>query len=401
MKPLLALSVACLALPATAQSPATTDYSALLRDNGLVGARATLSAIAAPTPSDSFALGGVLFLSAIERALQTRWKAGLTDGLTTMADIPVLRLPIPENPAPAPFDPAMIAELFQSMSDDLAVAIATLAPIPDDSDLAVTINTADIWFDINANAARDAGESFTDVAGLMIDGGFGPGLPDITVRFDTADAAWLLAYAHLLSATAETILALSPTDAITRVLASRAAMETLSTFPPGDPFRAEAANIADLIAIVVATLEQRPDPMQAARVHRHLQDAIIGNRNFWRLVARETDNNAEWIPNKRQTSALPLDFPPDTGMRWLAVLSDAEAVLTGDLLIPHWTLGPDAGINLARLFEDPPTIDIVGMIQGGTLVPYMEQGRLVDSTSLRAFQQLVGGDAGLFMLVLN
>lgn len=401
MKSLSPLPFLCLALPVAAQTAPPADYSALLRDGGLAGARATLSALPAPTPSDSFALGGVLFLSAVERALQTRWKYGLSNGLASMPDFPVLRLPIPENPAPAPFDPAIIAELFQAMSDDLAVAIATLAPIPDDSDLAVTIDTADIWFDINANARRDEGESFTDIAGFLMDGGFGPGLPDITVRFDTADAAWLLAYAHLLSATSETVLALSPTDAITRILASRAAMQSLSALPPTDPFWAEAVDYADLIAIVIATLEQRPDPVQAARVQTHLLDAITVNRNFWRNVARETDNDREWIPNKNQTSALPLAFPPDTGARWLAVLADAEALLKGDLLIPHWTLGPGAGINLARLFADPPEIDIVGLIQGETLVPYMELGTRVNGASLRAFEQLVGGDAPLFMLVLN
>ena len=56
-------------------------------------------------------IGGVLFLGAVEHALQTRWRAGLSSGFMMLSDVPVLRLPIPENPAPQPFDPAIIEQL--------------------------------------------------------------------------------------------------------------------------------------------------------------------------------------------------------------------------------------------------------------------------------------------------
>jgi hypothetical protein len=400
LKALLPLPLCLLALPAAAQ----TDYSALLRDQGLSAARDTLSAIAAPTPSDRFALGGVLFLGAVERALQTRWQAGLSDGLAVMSDFPLLRLPIPENPSPAPFDPATVESLFRAMSDDLATAIDTLAPVADTDDVAVTISTADIWFDINMNATRDPGEGFSDVAGLALGGGLGPDMPALTIRFDTADAAWLSAYAHLLSAVSQTVLALSPTETITNVIAARDAMQTLSPGyrnPLGDYFLPDAEHIADLAAIFIGAIEQRPDPALTLSVRDHLLATVADNRTFWRRVALEQDNDAEWIPNKRQTSALPLAFPADTGSRWLAVLTDAEALLRGDLLIPHWRLAPDAGINLARILENPPELDIIGIIQGQTLVPYMEQGRRIDARNLMAFEQLVAGDAGLFMIILN
>lgn len=399
MKHFLALPFALAATPALAD----TDYSALIRDGGLSGARDTLTALPDPTASDRFALGGVLFLGAVERALQTRWQAGLTDSLAFMVDIPVLRLPIPENPAPGPFDPATVETLFATMAADLALAIDTLGPIADADAVAVTISTADIWFDINMNATRDMGESLVDVAGIALSGGFGASLPDVTIRFDTADAAWLAAYAHLLSALSNTVLALSPTEAITRIHDARDAMAALSPSSAfaGDPFLSEADEIADMVAILLDSIQQRPDPALTAKVREHLLSVIAENRVFWRRVALETDNEAEWIPSKRQTSALPIDFPAETGPRWLAVLSDAEALLNGNLLIPYWRLGPDAGINLARLFEDPPPLDIVGMIQGHTLLPYMERGRRINANSLRQFEALVGGDAGLFIVVLN
>ena len=402
MKPLAALPLALIALPAMAE----TDYSALIRDQGLSGARATLSAIAAPTPSDRFAFGGVLFLGAVEHALQTRWRAGLSSGFMMLSDVPVLRLPIPENPAPQPFDPAIIEQLFATMEGDLATAIATLAPVNDNDDLAVTISTGDLWFDINMNATRDPGEAFGDVAGTFLRPGFMPATPapEITIRFDTADAAWLSAYAHMLSAFSEAVLALSPTDTIARVIAARDAMQAISPDAAGSPAvpgMTEAGQIADLVAILVGSIEQRPDPTRTAAMRDHLLALIADNRSFWRRVAREADNTAEWIPNKNQTSALPLDFPPETGKRWLAILADAEAVLKGDLLIPYWRLPPDAGINLAHLLADPPELDIIGMIQGETLLPYMERGRRADADNLRQFQELVSGNAGLFIVVLN
>ena len=46
--------------------------------------------------------------------------------------------------------------------------------------------------------------------------------PVPVVRFDTADAAWLSAYAHLVSALAEAVLAYDPTDATARMMAATA-----------------------------------------------------------------------------------------------------------------------------------------------------------------------------------
>ena len=192
------------------------------------------------------------------------------------------------------------------------------------------------------------------------------------------------------------------TETIARITDATASMAALSSGGgPMDPFMAEADRYVDLVTILVDSLQQRPDPALTAAVRDHLLAMVADNRTFWRRVATEQDNASEWIPSKRQTSVLPIDFPAETGTRWLAVLSDAESLLNGDLLIPHWRLGPDAGINLARLMADPPELDILGIIQGHTLLPYMEQGRRIGTDSLRRFEALAGGNAGLFVVILN
>ena len=130
-------------------------------------------------------------------------------------------------------------------------------------------------------------------------------------------------------------------------------------------------------------------------------DVIEDNQVFWSRVAAETDNDREWIPNKSQTSALPITFPPETGDLWRQVLADADAMLRGEQLIPHWRLRGDAGIDLAALMQNPPEIDIIGLFQGETILPYAQVGRRIDGQSLRQFEDLLGGDALLFAVILN
>ncbi len=398
---LVCLALLCAAAPAAAQSDLA--ISEMIATSGLAAAADTLAALPAPTATDRFALGGVRFLGALETALQARYAAGIPDSFSMLVDLPVLRLPIPENPTPGPFDPAMIEQMFGEMTADLALAIAALDGITDADAVSLRIDTADIWFDITGNGKRDEGEGLGDVTGFLL-GGFEPVPMNITVNFDTADAAWLSAYAHLLSGLSEVFLAFSPTESIRTVLDAEAAMATLA--PPVDAGLGYMdmpmmRDMADLFAILIGAIEQQPDPAHTQAAHAHLLDMIADNRTFWLRVAKETDNDAEWIPNKNQQSVLPIAFPADTGTRWLLVLSEAEALLNGTLLVPYWRLGDGAGINIGRMFTDPPLVDIAAFIQGYGLLPYMERGPLISGQSLMAFDQLVQGNAGLYMIVLN
>jgi hypothetical protein len=128
---------------------------------------------------------------------------------------------------------------------------------------------------------------------------------------------------------------------------------------------------------------------------------IAENRRFWSLVAQETDNAGEWVPNDAQTSALGIRMPPGTAERWQAVLADAEKLLLGDLLIPHWRYGAEAGINLRKMFEAPVALDLVTVVQGEGLLPFAEKGTRASPFAWNEFTRLVEGDAMLFALFLN
>lgn len=397
---LLLPALLALATPALAQE----DLSATIGQLGLRATEAQLASKTAPTPSERFALGGVRFLGGIERALQLRYRVGLSEGLAVMSGLPVLRLPIEENPNPEPFEPAMIAELFQGIEADMAGAIVSLDAIDGADEVAVVIDTADLWFDINATGTREPGEGVLEVAGFALSGGFmAEAMPATAIRFDTADARWLSAYAHLLSGVSEAVLAVDPTEAIARVLDARATFAELGEPAPGNDFTLDNqfGDWADVAAMWIGALEGQPDPVRTRAVRDHALATVEDNRAFWTLAAREGDNDREWIPNKNQQSATGLPFPPETGPRWLAVLSDAEAILQGDLLIPYWRLGPGAGLDLGAFLENPPEVDVAGLIQGATLVPYLRQGPLANGQNLWMFTAMMQGDSALYMVMLN
>ena len=396
--PLLFALVA--ATPTTAQT-----ISAEIGTVGLTATEARLAALQSPTDADRFALGGVRFLRAVEGALQLRWKTGLSEQLSML---PFLRLPIPENPDAPALAPATIATLFTDVNVGMDSARAPLAEIPATADFGVEITLSDLWFDINANAVRDKGEDMLSVAGPMIMGWAwadrDPAIPAPTIRFDGADAAWLSAYTHLLGGISDTILAYDPTTPITRTTDARAAMASFGQLTP-DPFfgmgGGASLDAVDYISIVLATLNQSPDKVRMASAQSHFLAMVTDNRRFWAEVVLETDNEKEWLPNDSQKSAMGIELPPGTGPMWLGVLSDFEALLKGEKLVPFWRITGPAGVDVSAMFTDPRPIDLISWVQGEGAVPYLKQGDLISPANWQAFEQVISGQAMLFTLFLN
>ncbi len=398
MKSALFALMLSLPLPAMAQT-----LSQEIASTGIGPTADRLAALPAPTDADRFATGGLRFLQAVEGALQLRWQVGLTK---QMEVLPFLQLPIPENPAPAPFEPAMIRTLFTNVATGMDTARTALAPIGDGSDLAVEIALSDLWFDVNANSTRDAGEDAGAIIGPILLGwqweSRDPAQPLPVIRFDAADAAWLSAYTHVLSGLSNSILAYDPTAAISESLSTRAALQALSatTAAEGD-FNAMIGDALDVVQVINRMLDQTPDAPKLLAARDHFLSAIADNRIFWARVAQETDNDREWLPNDGQQSALGLTLPPGTGATWLNVLADGEALLKGERLVPYWRVSGSAGVNIGRMFTEPRPINLIAWIQGAGALPYLERGTVVSSTNWRMFEALVAGDAGLMAVFLN
>lgn len=381
-------------VPAASQSE---DWSAHIANQGLSATAAAITAIEAPDQADLFALGGIRFLGAIERGLQTRWRANLVDA--DELGLPLLRLPIPENPQPDPFTPAIVPALFQDLIEDLAASRDALARMGD-AEFGLRIRLDDLWFDINGNGQRDPGEGVLDVAGVLVLGQQPP--PKVTIRFDLADAAWLSAYSHLLTGMAQLILAFDPETAIARVLEAGDRFRSFqgTTESTGELDRM-FGSIFDRATMLWLALTGQPEPDLTRAARQSLLEMVADNRRFWALLEAETDNVDEWIPNERQTAALGFSLVPGTGAAWQEVLDDFEGVLTGRLLIPHWRMGGGAGVNLRRLMDDPGPVDPVAWVHGVGLLPWVETGELATPDALWRFDTMTQGNGILFALLFN
>ena len=390
---ILAAALALAPLPVLADPAA---ISAGIAKDGIAATIETLAALPAPSPEEAFALAGLRFLGGVEAALQLRWQTGAA---ANWSELPILRLPIPDNPAARPLTGTDITDLLTHLDQDMEAARSALRTLGD-ADLGLEIALADLWFDINMNGRRDDGEAVADVAGLTLGlRGIGPGP---VVRFDGSDAAWLSAYSHFLSAFANLALAYDPAPAVDRVIASSAAMKDLwGDTPPPNAWDYMFGQQVDRVAMVLQALAQAPDAARTQKAHDHLLAMITENRRFWALVEAETDNDREWVPNETQQSALGIMLPPGTGASWQAVLADAERMLKGELLVPHWRYGAEGGIDIARLFAEPPALDLVGMVQGEVFLPYARKGALISTESWDEFSRLVQGDAMLFAVFFN
>ncbi|MEO0914154.1 MAG: hypothetical protein AAFY59_14390 [Pseudomonadota bacterium] len=387
--------IAALAFSATPLLAEETIHpaSAMIGTDGLNATEAHLASLENPTPEDLFLLGGVRFLGGVERAMQTRWQYGIT---TENSTLPLLRVPIAPNPAPEPFEPHMISGIFEAALADMGDAATPLAEIGD-APIQATLNLNDIWLDLNGNGIREP--EWEDIAGFLP----APATPETgprLVTFDSADVAWLQAYTHLLSGFSSAVLAYDPTDAITRIGDARAEMNSFGTIR--EIWMRNESDLIDYIATVIAALDQEPDAALLKSGHTHMLEMVAQNRIFWQRVAAETDNTNEWIPSDTQTSALGMPFPEGTGETWMAFLTDMEAILKGDLLIPHFLMGETGGINLAKMIEEPAAIDVLAWLHGIDALPYYERGPSADNGAWRAFNQLVGRQNGfLFAAILN
>ncbi|AKS45034.1 hypothetical protein SAMN05444287_0122 [Octadecabacter temperatus] len=395
------IPAAIVGITVAAAARADTEYSAMIRDLGLSQTKSALSEISNPTPSDRFALGGVHFLSVVEQALQTQYRVGVDQEMAEMSGLPFLRLPVAQNPSPEGFYPEVIEEIFTAALADLDGALDQLDEISDGDDVGVVINTADLWFDINMNGTYDAGESLFEVAGGDLNRGLDTDFVPPIVRFDTSDAAWLSAYAHLLSGVSETILAVSPSQAIERVTTSAAVFQEMGRDEREYLMFYDEDRWLDMAAMFIHAIEGPVDVDRSRAAHTHFLGMIQDNKVFWDRVSRENDNDREWIPNKAQDSALPIPFPADLGDQWRNVLTEAEMMLNGELLIPHWRLPEGMGINVAAFMQNPPELDIIALIQGESILPYVERGPEMSGQAWRSFERMVGGDAAFYAVILN
>ena len=384
-------------------STGAVSAQAILPEETLSNAESRLVSMADKNNDQQFALGAVRFLRGIERSLQFRWQHNMA---IKDFDIPVLRLPVPPNPNADPFSPELIKVLFENLREDMALSQAALDAVSGDATLELDLTT--LWFDINMNGIQDTGEGLIGfLSGATMSrrqaAAMQETLPEnLPVKFDAADVAWLNAYTHLLSGLSELVIAFDPTEAITKVLETNQQMMDLrGNIGSGNMYDAQFGGWVDRFAMVYGALNQQPTAENTRAAHGHFLAMIEQNKVFWAKVALETDNDLEWIPNANQTAALGFTLPEGAAEQWQAILGDAEKLLKGELLVEFWRIEPAGGVNIQKLFENPPVVDIVDWVQGAGLLPYLERGPTLSSRNFRQFERMLSGDTMLYALLFN
>lgn len=394
--PVATLAASVALASCNAQSP-EPSWRTELEEKGLAAAEAALASEPASAETE-FVRGALQSLQAIEAVMQVAYR----NSTEPLPIFPGLGIDIPVHEGAA-FDPAFLETAMTGALSHLSLAEATLGAMSGD-EFAVELDIAGLWFDINDNGTR---EDFEYGRGYLENfaretAGDEPA-PDTTVRFDTADAYWLKAYVHALSGTAELILSVDPTPAIETVYEGRKMMEAAGT--PSRLFIEDAQ--LDALAATIIALRGVPDAERTRAAHDHFRAMIAENRNFWTAVMAETDDDREWLPNPDQVSAFGVPVSAEMAEQWQTVLTEIEDILEGRALLPTWRFdnrfdgGENVGLNIAKFLQDPGDLDIILLIHGAGLAPYLETGPIARGEAWRQFSRLSGANNMLFAFWLN
>ena len=233
-----------------------------------------------------FGLGVLRFVRAVERLGQALYEHGVKSEST---NVPFLRIPVPNNPDPTPITYAILRRVFEQFADDLAKAETALAAVADEK-VTLPLRLADVKLDLTGG-----GKPTTRLLNLLKKllradrFEFLKDNPDFLVRFDRGDVAWLRAYCHLLSAMLDAYLAVDG-----RFLFDQFADDHFAR-PKGVPAKKPTC-----------CPPSAASGRRAARLHSfrlHMLKVCELNRETWKYVRAETDDDHEWLPNPKQTGS--------------------------------------------------------------------------------------------------
>jgi hypothetical protein len=158
--------------------------------------------------------------------------------------------------------------------------------------------------------------------------------------------------------------------------------------------------IFDAIAMVHTLSWDVVEPGRLKAVRQHLLNVMDINIKTWALARQETDDDREWLPNAKQTA--PFGSQPigdDVIDSWLATTALAAQILKGEKLLPHPRF--KKGVNLRKIFDTAKRLDFVLLTTGHDLIPYLEDGEVVDEKAWSAITQPMGRHVGNYALWFN
>ncbi|OHV76940.1 hypothetical protein [Rhizobium sp. LCM 4573] len=369
-----------------------------------------LSSMVAKTPDNADARLGLGFIRtarAFETLVRSLYRYGFSPRSEGYELVFGSRIgTIASNPNPEPITYDQFRGILSAFIADLDEADNVLAAVGDEP-AKLKIDLSVIRFDWNGDGVLGS----EDQLGSAVSDHDENGNPlPFVVGFDAADAKWLRGYGNLLRAAAKAWLSHDFSESWNSgfALAFPRAVSTMNTQAATRDDETifglqngQASDIADFISLIHTIRWPIVDKVMWNEVRGHLKEVIELNRETWALIAKEDDDDNEWLPGpKQKNGVLPtLDVTEKRVETWLQVLSQFETVLDGKLLVPHWRF--DKGVNVARIFDDPRPFDLVLWVTGPAAVPYLEDGSTMASGDWNQLTSIFGGNFMSYAFYFN
>ncbi len=182
--------------------------------------------------------------------------------------------------------------------------------------------------------------------------------------------------------------------------ASRLERELQKIDPNNPSSVSSTAAIMDAVSFLHTLNWPTAEPDRLKAVRANLLKVVQLNRETWRLVRAETDDDREWLPNAKQTSPfVSLKVTDETIDAWLQTVGALEKVLQGELLVPSARFG--RGTNMKKFFETAKRFDLVMFITGPGVVPYLQEGPKMDQRMMRALNNPFGRNFNAYAIWFN
>lgn len=386
IKPFVPLLVSFVAassasFPAMAEDRPSADR--LLQSGETARAETAFAEYLKDHPDDAqarFELGVVQVIRSVERLAQSLHGYGLQGARSAP---PFLRLPVPPNPEPEPVTYAKLRKVYERLLEDLSRAQETLEQVGD-AEVRLPLHFGLIRLDLNGDGKADADETLWKIYARITRQErriTDEQAEEFVIAFDRGDVYWLRGYCHLLMGLDEFILAHDWQKAFERTAQlffanPETPHKFLQETPQGQRGLASPW-IADAIALIHLIDFPVEEPQRMKSALGHLQAMIEMSRKSWKAIEAERDDDHEWIPNPRQTGVIPgVRVTEEMVAAWREFLDEAEAILQGKKLVPHWRIADGRGVNLRRIFTEPRRFDLVLWVQGSAAGPYLEKGPL-------------------------
>jgi hypothetical protein len=287
-----------------------------------------------------FGLGVLQFVRAIERFGQSLHEYGARAENT---NIPFLRIPVPPNDNPATISYRALGRMFDVLIADLDRAERTLAAVTDEN-VKLPLRLAAVQLDLTGSGKPT--DKFIDILIKINRGqiGFLKESPDFFVCFDRGDVAWLRAYCHLLSAMLEANRAFD--------LEANFDERVRDVFPKVELSGKRRGPESDVLVIA--------DGARLGRFRTHFLAVCELNREAWKFIRAETDDDHEWLPSAKQKGVVGLPVTDEMIDRWLRMMGQLEELLKGERVFQRFLQNlvakpSDKGLNIKKLLDDPPT----------------------------------------------